>query len=144
MTSIVVVTGSASRTGEAVRVELTWPYGRCDGRERRGRHGCRLEAASSAGSQAGRDPGKGMPRANFDGKRQPIDFEVALGCLGGKSPAQILAPVLMRLLAGTAHADALASQRDDRGGHLEFVRRLAHGSFEIASDPRRDGLHKAY
>ena len=111
-------------------------------------------------------------------------IEAALGCMGGKSQPQILAQVLMRLLAGTAPADALAAprwvvgtfgkadenvvlaeasldeagrqalarvglplvlgaQRDDRAGHVQFVRRLANGGFESASDPRGDGLRKA-
>jgi gamma-glutamyltranspeptidase len=37
--------------------------------------------------------------------------EAALGCMGGKSQPQILAQVLMRLVAGTAPADALAAPR---------------------------------
>lgn len=106
--------------------------------------------------------------------------EAALGCMGGKSQPQILAQVLMRLLAGAAPADALAaprwvvgtfgrgdenvvlaeaalrsearqalsrvglplllgSVRDDRVGHVQFVRTLEDGQFESATDPRGDG-----
>ncbi|NDG42401.1 MAG: tyramine oxidase, partial [Betaproteobacteria bacterium] len=135
------------------------------------------------------------PAALVGGRRPPSTLtasllrrnghiEAALGCMGGKSQPQILAQVLMRLLAGTAPADALAAprwvvgsfgkadenvvlaeasldeagrqalarvglplvlgaQRDDRAGHVQFVRRLANGGFESASDPRGDGLRKA-
>lgn len=106
--------------------------------------------------------------------------EAALGCMGGKSQPQILAQVLMRLVAGTAPADAVAAPRwvvgtfgtgdenvvlaeaalgsgardalgraglplvlgaarDDRAGHAQFVRQLADGRFESATDPRGDG-----
>jgi gamma-glutamyltranspeptidase/glutathione hydrolase len=106
--------------------------------------------------------------------------EAALGCMGGKSQPQILAQVLMRLLAGTPAAQALsaprwvvgtfgqgdanvvlaessvgdtalralsqvglplvmAAARDDRAGHVQFVRRRDDGSFESATDPRGDG-----
>jgi gamma-glutamyltranspeptidase/glutathione hydrolase len=106
--------------------------------------------------------------------------EAALGCMGGKSQPQILAQVLMRLLAGTPAAQALsaprwvvgtfgqgdanvvlaessvgdtalralsqvglplfmAAERDDRAGHVQFVRRRDDGSFESATDPRGDG-----
>jgi gamma-glutamyltranspeptidase/glutathione hydrolase len=100
--------------------------------------------------------------------------------MGGKSQPQILAQILMRLLAGTPAAQALseprwvvgtvgqgdenvvlaessvgestrqalskvglplvmAAARDDRAGHVQFVRRLDDGSFESATDPRGDG-----
>ena len=100
--------------------------------------------------------------------------------MGGKSQPQILAQVLMRLLAGTAPAEALAAprwvvgtfgqgdenvvlaeaalgsagrqalarvglplvfgaERDDRAGHVQFVRRCLDGRFESATDPRGDG-----
>jgi gamma-glutamyltranspeptidase/glutathione hydrolase len=107
-------------------------------------------------------------------------IEAALGCMGGKSQPQILAQVLMRLLAGATPADALAAprwvvgtfgqgnenvvlaeaalgdagrqalsrvglplvfgaERDDRAGHVQFVRRHPSGQFESATDPRGDG-----
>jgi gamma-glutamyltranspeptidase/glutathione hydrolase len=100
--------------------------------------------------------------------------------MGGKSQPQILAQVLMRLLAGAAPADAVAAprwvvgtfgqgnenvvlaeaalgdagrqalsrvglplvfgaERDDRAGHVQFVRRHPSGHFESATDPRGDG-----
>lgn len=106
--------------------------------------------------------------------------EAALGCMGGKSQPQILAQILMRLLAGTPAEQALsaprwvvgtfgkgdenvvlaeslvgeptrqalskvglplvmAAARDDRAGHVQFVRRRGDGSFESATDPRGDG-----
>jgi regulator of protease activity HflC (stomatin/prohibitin superfamily) len=33
----------------------------------------------------------------------------------------------------------MAAERDDRAGHVQFVRRRADGSFESATDPRGDG-----
>ena len=112
--------------------------------------------------------------------RRSGQVEAALGCMGGKSQPQILAQVLMRLLAGTAPAEALAAprwvvgtfgqgdenvvlaeaalgsagrqalarvglplvfgaERDDRAGHVQFVRRCLDGRFESATDPRGDG-----
>jgi gamma-glutamyltranspeptidase/glutathione hydrolase len=112
--------------------------------------------------------------------RRDGQVEAALGCMGGKSQPQILAQVLMRLLAGTPAAQALsaprwvvgtfgqgdanvvlaessvgeaavralsrvglplvmAAARDDRAGHVQFVRRQADGRFESATDPRGDG-----
>jgi gamma-glutamyltranspeptidase/glutathione hydrolase len=43
--------------------------------------------------------------------RRDGQIEAALGCMGGKSQPQILAQVLMRLLAGTPAAQALAAPR---------------------------------
>jgi gamma-glutamyltranspeptidase len=33
----------------------------------------------------------------------------------------------------------MAAARDDRAGHVQFVRRQADGRFESATDPRGDG-----
>lgn len=107
-------------------------------------------------------------------------LEAALGCMGGKSQPQILAQVLMRLVAGRECGEALAaprwvvgtfgpadenvvlaegalgaqgrealskvglptvvgSPRDDRAGHVQFVRDLGNARFESATDPRGDG-----
>ena len=115
--------------------------------------------------------------------RRNGEIEAALGCMGGKSQPQILAQVLMRLLGGTAPANALAAprwvvgtfgqdnenvvlaesalgdagrqalsqvglplvfgaERDDRAGHVQFVRRYPNGQFESATDPRGDGQQK--
>ena len=115
--------------------------------------------------------------------RRDGEIEAALGCMGGKSQPQILAQVLMRLLGGTAPANALAAprwvvgtfgqdnenvvlaesalgdagrqalsqvglplvfgaERDDRAGHVQFVRRYPNGQFESATDPRGDGQQK--
>jgi gamma-glutamyltranspeptidase/glutathione hydrolase len=112
--------------------------------------------------------------------RRDGQIESALGCMGGKSQPQILAQVLMRLLAGVTAADAvtaprwvvgtfgagdanvvlaessvdeptrealslvglpvvMGADRDDRAGHVQFVRRHHDGSFESATDPRGDG-----
>lgn len=107
-------------------------------------------------------------------------IEAALGCMGGKSQPQILAQIIMRLLAQVPAAQALseprwvvgtfgqgnanvvlaessvsdvgrealarvglpivlAAARDDRAGHVQFVRRRSDGIFESATDPRGDG-----
>jgi gamma-glutamyltranspeptidase/glutathione hydrolase len=112
--------------------------------------------------------------------RRDGQIEAALGCMGGKSQPQILAQVLMRLLAGSPAVQAVAAprwvvgtfgtgdanvvlaeasvdeqtrqalsrvglpmvmgaERDDRAGHVQFVRRHIDGSFESATDPRGDG-----
>jgi gamma-glutamyltranspeptidase len=45
----------------------------------------------------------------------------------------------LRALSQVGLPLVMAAERDDRAGHVQFVRRRDDGSFESATDPRGDG-----